>query len=146
MAALIAHQKIELGVVPPKLVYDRVAGLPKIFADVARASDGETQLVARLINHAKRSDRFGPLDFTLNQDGSLTCPNGKSTATFYRSNSADGWTYRGEFHAKSASLRCKRKPLQECISRRRPTSQRASRIPIGYRSTLREVLAGLPPH
>ena len=94
VASLIAHQKEELGLVPPKLIYDRAAGSPKIFHDVAQASDGQTQLVARLIDHNKNSQRYGPLDFTLNEDGSLTCPNGKTTSKFYRSQSADGYNYR----------------------------------------------------
>ena len=72
VALLIEHQLEHLGLVPPKLIYDRAAGSPKIFHDVAQASDGQTQLVARLIDHSKNSERFGPLDFTLNEDGSLT--------------------------------------------------------------------------
>lgn len=94
VATLIANQKEFLGLVPPKLIYDRAAGSPKIFHDVAKASDGKTQLVARLIDHSKNNARFGPLDFTLNQDGSLTCPNGKSTHTCYRAKAADGYDYR----------------------------------------------------
>jgi IS5 family transposase len=94
VAQLIANQKEHQGFVPHKLIYDRAAGLPKIFADVAAASDQQTQLVARLIDHAKRSPRFGPLDFTLGEDGLLTCPNGQTSGRFYRSQEADGWTYR----------------------------------------------------
>ena len=94
VALLIEHQLEHLGLVPPKLIYDRAAGSPKIFHDVAQASDGQTQLVARLIDHSKNSERFGPLDFTLNEDGSLTCPNGQTTHIFYRSQSADGYNYR----------------------------------------------------
>lgn len=71
VADLIAHQLEHLGTVPPKLIYDRAAGSPKIFHDVAQASEGKTQLVARLIDHSKSSERFGPLDFTLNENGSL---------------------------------------------------------------------------
>lgn len=94
VALLIEHQKEHLGLVPPKLIYDRAAGSPKIFHDVAQASAGQTQLVARLIDHSKNSDRYGPLDFTLNQDGALTCPNGQTSTTYYRSQAADGWQYR----------------------------------------------------
>lgn len=107
VANLISHQKEQLGLVPPKLIYDRAAGSPKIYHDVAKASDGQTQLVARLIDHNKNSQRYGPLDFTLNQDGSLTCPNGQSTSKFYRSQSADGYNYR--FSAEQ----CKGCPLRE---------------------------------
>lgn len=94
VADLVAHQLKYRGVVPPKLIYDSAAGSPKLMHDVAQASDGKTQLVARLINHSKNSDRFGPLDFTLNEDGSLTCPNGKATHTCYRAKAADGYDYR----------------------------------------------------
>lgn len=116
VAALVANQQAHLGVVPPKLIYDRAAGSPKLFHDVATASDGKTQLVARLIDHTKSSPRFGPLDFTLNEDSSLTCPNGKTTATFFRSQAADGWNYR--FSAQS----CTGCPLrQRCRGELPPT-------------------------
>lgn len=94
VANLITQQKRHLGVVPPKLIYDRAAGMPKIFADVHRASAGQTQLVARLIDHSKNRQRFGPSDFTLNEVGQLTCPNGQIAAKVYRSGSADGVNYR----------------------------------------------------
>lgn len=94
VAHLIAHQQAQQGFVPPKLIYDRAAGLPKYFAQVAQASDDQTQLVARLIDHSQRSPRFGPLDFALGEDGRLTCPNGQTSGRFYRSQQAEGWTYR----------------------------------------------------
>ena len=94
VAALIAHQVDQLGQAPPKLIYDRAAGSPKTFQAVAQASNGQTQLVARLIDHSQNSQRFGPLDFTLEADGSLTCPGEQSSTKVYRSNGADGWTYR----------------------------------------------------
>jgi hypothetical protein len=94
VARLIAHQQEHQHFVPPKLIYDRAAGTPKIFAEVAQASDQQTHLVARLIDHRKRTQRFGPLDFTLGEDGRLTCPNGQTSGRFYRSQQADGWTYR----------------------------------------------------
>ena len=59
-----------------------------------RPATGRTQLVARLIDHSKGSERFGPTDFTLNEDGSLTCPNGQESRKFYRAVSADGYIYR----------------------------------------------------
>jgi len=94
VADLIANQKQHLGFVPPKFLYDRAAGMPKIFADVARVSDNQTQLVARLIAYSKNKERFGPGDFTVNDLGQLVCPNGKIAAKAYRSQSADGLTYR----------------------------------------------------
>lgn len=94
VAPLIAYQKEHLGLVPPKIIYDRAAGMPKIFADVAQASNDKTQLVARLIDHTKNAERFGPSVFTLDDKAHLHCPNGQSTNRAYRSGSADGWTYR----------------------------------------------------
>jgi len=94
VADLIANQKEHLGLVPPKLIYDRAAGMPKIFAEVDTVSEGKTQLVARLIDYAKRSERFGPSDFTLNDVGQLSCPNGQVAAKSYSSGSADGINYR----------------------------------------------------
>ncbi len=94
VATLVANQRQHLGVVPPKLLYDRAAGSPKIFQAVAKASDEQTQLVAHLIDPRKNSQRFGPGDFTLNQDRTLTCPNGQTSTHFYRAGGGDGDTYR----------------------------------------------------
>jgi hypothetical protein len=78
---------------PERLVYDRAAGTPKHIADVRRASDGQTQLVARQINYGQRHTRFAPSDFTLGPDG-LTCPNDVATTRAYRAGGADGFNYR----------------------------------------------------
>jgi hypothetical protein len=94
VAPLIAAQLAQRGVVPPKLLYDQAAGTPKIFYEVDRASAGQTQLVARLIDYGKRSERFGPQDFTLVEHGQLRCPNGQLSSKAYRSGSGDGWNYR----------------------------------------------------
>lgn len=90
----LEQQRKELGVVPPKLIYDRAAGSPKTFAEVSAATDGKTQLVARLIDHAKAKETFGPQECTLSEDGFLTCPAGRKTSRAYRAGSGDGWTYR----------------------------------------------------
>lgn len=94
VATLIANQKKYLGTLPHKFVYDRAAGRAFFFAEVAKVSDGQTQLVARLIDSGKNAIRFTPSDFSLGEDGSLTCPNGTTTSTAYRSGSADGWNFR----------------------------------------------------
>jgi hypothetical protein len=91
---LIEAQRKHLGVVPPKFVYDQAAGTAKKIADVAKASDNQTQLVVRLVDYHRNRARFGPLDFSLDERGVLTCPNGQTSSKAYRSNSADGWTYR----------------------------------------------------
>lgn len=91
---LVEQQKIHRGVVPPKLIYDKAAGTPKKIADVEKASDGKTRLVVHLVDYKRNRVRFGPLDFTLGENGILTCPNGETSSRAYRSNSADGWNYR----------------------------------------------------
>jgi len=123
VAALIAEQKENLGVCPPKLIYDQAAGSGKTRADVAQASAGLTQLISRLPPYEKRSERFGPYDFSLAQDGAqLTCPNGKVSQVAYRSGSGDGrnfrffdfqcWHDEPPVHMKKADL-SKRCPLWE---------------------------------
>jgi hypothetical protein len=136
VADLVANQQEHLGIVPPKLIYDRAAGLPKIFADVAKASGGETQLVAKLIDHTKSSDRFGPADFTLNEPGHLTCPQGQTTNRAYRPRNADGWTFR--FTAEQ----CRGCPLvEQCRGDQvKPTAYRQVFIS-DYRYQQRQALA-----
>jgi hypothetical protein len=95
VAKLIAEQKSNLGICPPKLIYDQAGGHGKTRAEVERASDGQTQLVSQLPPYEKRSERFGPYDFSLSQDGAqLTCPNGKVSQVAYRSGSGDGRDFR----------------------------------------------------
>ncbi|GIV76866.1 MAG: hypothetical protein KatS3mg050_2183 [Litorilinea sp.] len=94
VAPALAEQLKQLGTVPPKLIYDRAAGSPKIFAEVDKASAGKTQLVARLIDHAKGNAYFGPQDCTLDAEGFLTCPAGRKSSRAYRAGSGDGWHYR----------------------------------------------------
>jgi len=91
---LLTEQLIHLGVVPPKFIYDSAAGYPIYFSRVHHATNGQTQLVARLINNTKNSERFGPLDFTVGEDGQLICPSGAVSTTAYLSGSADGYNYR----------------------------------------------------
>ena len=93
---LLHQQQEHLGTLPPKLVYDQAAGYPKFFAQVQRVTNGRTQLVARMVRAGRKGDRFGPLDFSLDDQGHLTCPNGKVTSVCYRSKGKDrsGWNYR----------------------------------------------------
>jgi len=123
VAKLIAEQKSNLGVCPPKLIYDQAGGHGKTRAEVERVSEGQTQLVSQLPPYEKRSERFGPYDFSLSQDGSqLTCPNGKVSQVAYRSGSGDGrdfrflgfqcWHDEPPVHMKQADL-SKRCPLWE---------------------------------
>jgi len=122
VAALVSEQQEHLEVCPPKLIYDQAAGNGKTRAEVEQASGGDTRLVSQLPPHEKRSERFGPYDFTLADDGmSLVCPNGKVNIG-YRSGSGDGrdfrfldfqcWAGEPPAHMKNADL-SQRCPLWE---------------------------------
>lgn len=91
---LIADQKEHRGSVPPKLIYDKAAGSGKKLHDVHQASDGQTVLVVSLTDLTKRTGRFTVEQFRLDEEGGLTCPNGQTSHTSYRSGHADGWNYR----------------------------------------------------
>jgi hypothetical protein len=95
VAALVEAQVQHLGTCPPKMIYDQAAGSGKARADVEKASNGQTQLVSRLLPYDKNAERFGPYDFTLSQGGqTLTCPAGKQSSTLYTSGTGDGRTFR----------------------------------------------------
>lgn len=95
VAALVAAQVEHQGVCPPKLIYDQAAGSGKARAEVEKASNGQTQLISRLLPYDKTIERFGPYDFTLSADGKiLTCPAGKQSSTVYASGAGDGRTFR----------------------------------------------------
>lgn len=92
---LIRAQKENHGVVPPKLIYDSAAGTGKTHALLTQASGEQTQLVSPLIDYDKNTPLFSPQDFILSEDDqTLTCPNGQSSTTAYRSGSGDGRTFR----------------------------------------------------
>jgi hypothetical protein len=80
---------------PDKLIYDAAAGDGKTHARVARATQGRTQLVARLRDYPPQDGHFSPDDFTLSEHGrALTCPNGQTSTTAYRSGSGEGRSFR----------------------------------------------------
>lgn len=95
VAALVGEQLTHQGYCPPKIIYDTAAGAGKTRAEVERVSNGGTLLVAREIPFAQRSDRFGPYQFSLSENGqALTCPNGQVSTTAYPSSSGDGRDFR----------------------------------------------------
>jgi len=105
---LLKAQQEHHDLLPAKLIYDQAAGTGKHHADVAKASGGQTQLVAPLVPYHERSERFGPDDFALSPDGAaLTCPHGRVSLTAYRSQSGDGRVFR--FSAKQ----CQACPLAQ---------------------------------
>lgn len=80
---------------PPKLIYDAAAGTGKTHAQVAEATQAQTQLVAPLLPYQKRTERLTPDQFTLAADGqTLTCPHGQTTTVAYRHPTGDGRTFR----------------------------------------------------
>ncbi|MFQ5596148.1 MAG: transposase [Anaerolineae bacterium] len=92
---LLTAQSQHHDLTPDKLIYDAAAGTGKTYARVREATAGQTQLVSPLISHEKPTGRFGPEDFTLSEDGTtLTCPNGQSSDTAYRSGSGEGRNFR----------------------------------------------------
>lgn len=92
---LLKAQQEHHDLLPAKLIYDQAAGTGKHHADVAKASGGQTQLVAPLVPYHERSERFGPDDFALSPDGTaLTCPRGRVSITAYRSQSGQGRSFR----------------------------------------------------
>ena len=87
--------KENYGYYPPKIIYDRAAGSPKIIAAVHDATDGHTRLSVRMIDNSKNATRFTPRDFTLNSEGTiLTCPAGVESDRKYRHGTKSGDTFR----------------------------------------------------
>lgn len=114
---LITAQQEHHDLTPAKLIYDAAAGQGKTRARVREVSDGQCQLVAPLVAYDKRTTRFTPDRFSLSDDGTtLTCPNGKSTSTAYRSRSGEGRDFRFP-----ASL-CHGCPLWEQCRKQKPGS------------------------
>jgi hypothetical protein len=100
VAGLVEAQIQHQGVCPDKLIYDQAAGAGRTRAEVAKVSEGRTQLVARVPPQADNG-RFGPDAFHFNEQAELVCPQGRrSTSSFYRTD-RDGNTY--EFSAKACA-------------------------------------------
>jgi hypothetical protein len=129
---LLKAQQQHHDLLPPKLIYDQAAGTGKHHADVAKASGGQTQLVAPLIPYQERSQRFGPDDFTLSTLGTaLTCPHGRVSTTAYRSQSGQGRTFR--FSAEQ----CRSCPLvQQCRGDEVPPDNMRQTFVSDHRSVL----------
>ncbi len=108
VARLIEEQLKHQGTCPSKLLYDQAAGAGQTRAEVAKVSDGQTQLVAQ-VPPSTTSGRFGPDDFHLTPEGALECPNHKTTVNAHPASDSDGTIY--SFSAKI----CQGCPLwQQC--------------------------------
>jgi transposase len=134
---LIRAQKEHLNVVPPKLIYDAAAGTGKTHAQVAQAGDGQTQLVAPLIDYDKTTQRFSPQDFQLSENGStLTCPNDLFSTIAYRSGSGDGRMFR------FSGAQCVGCPLWEQCRTQKPGSKAMRQVFVSdYRREFEAALA-----
>jgi len=92
---MLATQKEQHHVLPPKAIGDMAYGNGKTRAQVEKVSDYQCQVVAGLPSYDKRTDRFTPYDFTLSADGSaLICPNGITSHRRYRSPAGEGDDFR----------------------------------------------------
>ena len=82
---------------PPKFIYDQAAGTGKTHATVAAGHPGPDPTGGAAGGLCRSAaTRFGPDDFTLAPEGAteLTCPQGPSSTTAYRSQSGLGRTFR----------------------------------------------------
>jgi hypothetical protein len=70
-------------------------GYGKTRALVADLTDNQTQIIAFVPDYDRRTDLFGPRDFTLSDDGlSLACPNGHTTTHRYLTEGKGGPDFR----------------------------------------------------
>lgn len=92
VADLIRAQREHHQLCPDKLIYDQAAGAGRTRAEVAQASDGQTQLVARIPPPSVRG-RYTPADFHFQAEGLLECPAERTTASHHRASDRDGWLY-----------------------------------------------------
>lgn len=129
---LLSAQQTYHDLMPAKFIYDKAAGTGKHHAQVEKASEGRTQLVAPLMPYEQRSERFAPDDFALSPDGqSLTCPRGRVSTTAYRSQSGEGRSFR------FTPAQCKGCPLfAQCRGDEAPASHMRQVFISDHRSAL----------
>ena len=111
------------GVVPPKLLYDAAASPGKIRHLVAEATQGQTQLVARLAQPYQHAGLFTPDRFQLSPDDlTLTCPQQQTSVLAYASSSGDGRMFR------FLALQCQDCPLWTQCRRDAPNTNRMRQV------------------
>ncbi|MCB8944018.1 MAG: transposase [Ardenticatenaceae bacterium] len=117
---LLRCQQAAHDLLPEKLLYDQIAGNGKTAALVAEVSGGQTQLVAKPMPYEERSQKFGPQDCQLSEDGlCLTCPHGRTSRNRY-AHPSGGHTFR---FGKGQCVGCPL--LQDCRGRKKqPTTPR----------------------
>ena len=97
VARLISEQIEHQDLCPHKFLYDQAAGAGKTRAEVAKVSDGRTQLVAN-VPPSTTKGRFGPDDFHFTPESALQCPNLKIATQVSPAGNRDGTIY--SFSAK----------------------------------------------
>ena len=95
VGALLRSQQEHHDVTPTTLIGDGAYARGKTHAEVAEISGGQTQMVTPPPAYDKRTERFGPYDFSLSDDGStLTCPHEVASTQHYASGSGEGEGWR----------------------------------------------------
>lgn len=80
---------------PDYVAGDMIYGYGKTRAQVAQVTHGQTQLIAHVPDYDRRTDLFGPRDFTLSDDGlALTCPHDLTTTRRYQTEGKGGFDFR----------------------------------------------------
>ena len=119
---LAAEQEYH-GIVPPKLIYDAAAGPGKVRHQVAEATQGQTQLVARLAQPYQHTGRFTPDRFQLSPDDTtLTCPQQQTSVLAYASSSGDGRLFR------FLAWQCRNCPLWTQCRRDAPNTKKMRQV------------------
>lgn len=92
---VLQSQSDQHGFFPELVSGDMKYGYGKSRAQVADVTAGQTQVIALLPDYDKRSDLYGPPDFSLSDDGlSLTCPGNVTTNRRYQTEGKGGFDFR----------------------------------------------------
>jgi hypothetical protein len=92
---VLQNQYDQHGFFPDLVAGDMKYGYGKTRAQVAAVTANQTQIIALVPDYDKRSDLYGPRDFTLADDGlALTCPNQVTTTRRYLTEGKGGADFR----------------------------------------------------
>jgi hypothetical protein len=92
---VLQNQSDQHGFFPDFVAGDMKYGYGKTRAQVAEVTGGQTQIIALVPDYDKRSDLYGPRDFSLSDDDlSLTCPGNLTTGRRYQTEGKGGFDFR----------------------------------------------------
>lgn len=95
LPGVLQSQYHQHGFCPDLVAGDMKYGYGKTRAQVAQVTDNQTQIIALVPHYDQRSNRYGPRDFTLSDDGlSLTCPHHQTTSRRYLTQGKGGADFR----------------------------------------------------